>query len=127
MNLLTPNLGIVSRRAIAVRKLDSMYQNTKITQHKTFNYVLPRNLVLALRDLSIRGDFRTTVEYLITLLESESFKGNAIDTAWLDTLISERRNDDKPDLLLGVIAGALHIADRHMGDVKRSFRETLAK
>lgn len=33
-----------------------------------------RNLVIALKELSIRGDFRTTVEYLITLLETESFQ-----------------------------------------------------
>lgn len=32
------------------------------------------NLVIALKELSIRGDFRTTVEYLITLLETKSFQ-----------------------------------------------------
>lgn len=32
------------------------------------------NLVVALKELSIRGDFRTTVEYLITLLETKSFQ-----------------------------------------------------
>lgn len=50
----------------------------------------PRNLVIALKELSIRGDFRTTVEYLITLLETKSFQENTIDTSWLDALISER-------------------------------------
>ena len=49
-----------------------------------------RNMVLALKELSIRGDFRTTVEYLITLLETESFLRNQIDTAWLDRLIAEK-------------------------------------
>lgn len=84
-------------------------------------------MVLALRDLSIRGDFRTTVEYLITLLESESFKGNEIDTAWLDKLISERRNDDKPDILLGVIAGSLHIADGQITEAEQSFCRSIEK
>lgn len=83
--------------------------------------------MLALRDLSIRGDFRTTVEYLITLLESTSFKDNSIDTAWLDTLIAERRNDDKPDILLGVIAGSLHIADRYIVEAEKLFRNSLEK
>ncbi|RZF37309.1 hypothetical protein LSTR_LSTR005641 [Laodelphax striatellus] len=78
------------------------------------------NLVIALKELSIRGDFRTTVEYLITLLETESFQANTIDTAWLDILISERVQSDKPDILLGVICGALHIADR---SVLRNFQE----
>lgn len=46
--------------------------------------------MVALKELSIRGDFRTTVEYLIKLLETESFQNNAIDTGWLDHLIAEK-------------------------------------
>ena len=54
-------------------------------------YISPgRNMVLALKELSIRGDFRTTVEYLITLLETDSFHMNKIDTSWLDQLIAEK-------------------------------------
>ena len=48
------------------------------------------NMVVALKELSIRGDFRTTVEYLIKLLETESFQHNSIDTGWLDRLIAEK-------------------------------------
>lgn len=47
-------------------------------------------MVVALKELSIRGDFRTTVEYLINLLETESFQNNDIDTGWLDHLIAQR-------------------------------------
>ena len=47
-------------------------------------------MVVALKELSIRGDFRTTVEYLVRLLEDECFKRNKIDTAWLDSLIAEK-------------------------------------
>lgn len=86
-----------------------------------------RNLVIALRDLSIRGDFRTTVEYLITLLETTSFKENTIDTAWLDALIAERRQSEKPHILLAVISGALHIADRKIGESFLSFQKSLEK
>lgn len=43
-----------------------------------------------MKELSIRGDFRTTVEYLINLLETESFQNNDIDTGWLDYLIAEK-------------------------------------
>lgn len=46
--------------------------------------------MVALKELSIRGDFRTTVEYLINLLETESFQSNDIDTGWLDHLIAEK-------------------------------------
>lgn len=51
---------------------------------------LSRNMVVALKELSIRGDFRTTVEYLVNLLETESFQNNDIDTGWLDHLIAQR-------------------------------------
>jgi hypothetical protein len=36
-------------------------------------------LVLALKDIDVRGDIRTTVEYLIKLLETKEFKENTID------------------------------------------------
>lgn len=56
-------------------------------------------MVLALRELLIRGDFRTTVEYLIKILESDAYTRNEIDTEWLDRLIAQK---DKvcPDRLL---------------------------
>ncbi|KAJ8978777.1 hypothetical protein NQ317_015501 [Molorchus minor] len=80
------------------------------------------NLVIALKELSIRGDFRTTVEYLITLLETKSFQENSIDTAWLDALISERMQSEKPNIMLGVICGALHIADKKISTALKSSR-----
>ncbi|OON20696.1 biotin carboxylase domain protein [Opisthorchis viverrini] len=48
------------------------------------------NLVLALKELSIRGDFRTTVEYLIKVMESEEFMNHEIDTDWLDFRIAKK-------------------------------------
>jgi len=110
-----------------------------------------RNLVIALKELSIRGDFRTTVEYLITLLETESFQvhsllfyrnayncilhffyvhsfqSNTIDTAWLDLLISERVQSEKPDIFLGVICGGLHIADRNISESFQNFQTSLER
>lgn len=85
------------------------------------------NLVVALKELSIRGDFRTTVEYLITLLETESFLQNNIDTAWLDLLITERVRSDKPDVLLSITCGALHIADRTITAAFTGFQTALEK
>ena len=96
-----------------------------------------RNMVLALKELSIRGDFRTTVEYLITLLETDAFHRNQINTGWLDQLIAEKVSrksfmEDwkkihfqnlacttciqvkvgRPDPVLGVICGSLCIAEQ---------------
>jgi biotin carboxylase len=41
-------------------------------------------LVLALKEIDVRGDIRSSVEYLIKLLETNAFKENTIDTSWLD-------------------------------------------
>lgn len=114
-------------------------------------FVQYRNLVIALKELSIRGDFRTTVEYLITLLETESFQvynnlliylyinifvyklilivfqTNTIDTAWLDVLIAERVQSEKPNVLLGVICGGLHIADRKISESFQNFQTSLER
>jgi acetyl-CoA carboxylase/biotin carboxylase 1 len=72
-----------------------------------------KNMVVALKELSIRGDFRTTVEYLIKLLETEAFEENTITTGWLDELISKKLTAERPDPMLAVICGATtkaHIA-----------------
>uniref|UniRef100_A0A7N6AXL5 acetyl-CoA carboxylase n=1 Tax=Anabas testudineus TaxID=64144 RepID=A0A7N6AXL5_ANATE len=77
------------------------------------------NMVVAMKELSIRGDFRTTVEYLIKLLETESFRNNDIDTSWLDHLIAEKVQAERPDTMLGIVCGALHVADA-------SFRKSMS-
>uniref|UniRef100_A0A667Z1L8 acetyl-CoA carboxylase n=1 Tax=Myripristis murdjan TaxID=586833 RepID=A0A667Z1L8_9TELE len=77
------------------------------------------NMVVAMKELSIRGDFRTTVEYLIKLLETESFRNNDINTGWLDHLIAEKVQAERPDTMLGIVCGALHVADA-------SFRKSMS-
>ena len=47
-----------------------------------------RNMVLALKELSIRGDISTTVDYISRLIELPDFINNEIDTAWLDGIIA---------------------------------------
>jgi acetyl-CoA carboxylase/biotin carboxylase 1 len=47
-----------------------------------------KSLIMALKEISIRGDFRTTVEYLVKLLEAPTFENNEFTTSWLDELIS---------------------------------------
>ncbi|XP_078337630.1 acetyl-CoA carboxylase-like isoform X9 [Crassostrea virginica] len=85
------------------------------------------NLVVALKELSIRGDFRTTVEYLIKLLETEEYQNNRITTGWLDKLISENVQAEKPDVMLGVISGALHIGDFQIQDCFQTFQASLER
>ncbi|XP_043910511.1 acetyl-CoA carboxylase 1 isoform X2 [Protopterus annectens] len=85
------------------------------------------NMVVALKELSIRGDFRTTVEYLIKLLETESFQQNSIDTGWLDRLISEKVQAERPDTMLGIVSGALHVADVSFRNSVSNFLHSLER
>jgi acetyl-CoA carboxylase / biotin carboxylase 1 len=82
-----------------------------------------KNMVVALKELSIRGDFRTTVEYLIKLLELQAFEENTITTGWLDSLISDKLTAERPDATLAVICGAVtkaHLAsDASWSEYKR--------
>ena len=68
-----------------------------------------RNMVLALKELSIRGDISTTVDYVSKLIELEEFISNRIDTGWLDEII--KRNVDglaSPTLSSATKAPSLH-------------------
>lgn len=84
-------------------------------------------MVVALKELSIRGDFRTTVEYLIRLLETEAFETNTITTAWLDNLISERLTAERPDTTLAIICGAVCKAHLHAESLEGEYKRILDK
>eukprot|EP00794_Sanderia_malayensis_P012741 gene12741-14046_t len=86
-----------------------------------------KNMVLALKELSIRGDFRTTVQYLIQVLESDVFLKNRVDTAWLDNLIAENVKVESPDTLLAVICGGLHVADANINNYFHTFQSALER
>ncbi|KAJ5730609.1 Acetyl-CoA carboxylase [Penicillium malachiteum] len=66
-----------------------------------------KHMVVALKELSIRGDFRTTVEYLIKLLETPAFEDNTITTGWLDQLISNKLTAERPDPIVATVCGAV--------------------
>ena len=70
--------------------LDMAFMSIGNLKGPNVSFVVLRHMVLALKELSIRGDFRTTVEYLVNLLEDKSFRENHFDTAWLDKLIMEK-------------------------------------
>ena len=66
-----------------------------------------KHMVVALKELNIRGDFKTTVEYLIKLLETPAFEQNTITTSWLDELITKKLTAERPDPMIAVICGAV--------------------
>ncbi|EKX44597.1 hypothetical protein GUITHDRAFT_72035 [Guillardia theta CCMP2712] len=70
-----------------------------------------KHLVIALQDLTIYGAIRTTVQYLIKMLELEDYKENRIDTQWLDGLIATKmintKEPDGPERFLAIVFGAV--------------------
>lgn len=103
-----------------------------------------RNMVLALKELSIRGDISTTVGYISKLIELDDFIANVIDTAWLDGIIkanvegigasesvlkrrSSLKNIKDADIHSHVVLGATVVAyDNCLGGEKQ-FEELLQK
>lgn len=69
---------------------------------------------------------------IILLLCKESLlkyclQENTIDTAWLDILISERMQSEKPNIMLGVICGSLHIADKTISTDFQEFQNSMER
>ena len=84
-----------------------------------------KNMVFSLKELSIRSEFRTTVEYLIMLLEMEAFSSNNITTGWLDGLIEHRVTARKPPTELAVICGATVKAHVLARECREEFKRIL--
>ncbi|OJJ01421.1 hypothetical protein ASPVEDRAFT_41004 [Aspergillus versicolor CBS 583.65] len=86
-----------------------------------------KHMVIALKELSIRGDFRTTIEYLIKLLETPAFEENKITTGWLDQLISNKLTAERPDTTIAVLCGA--VAKAHQASESRltEYRQGITK
>lgn len=86
-----------------------------------------KHMVIALKELSIRGDFRTTIEYLIKLLETPAFEENKITTGWLDQLISNKLTAERPDTTIAVLCGA--VAKAHQASEARltEYRQGITK
>ncbi len=48
-----------------------------------------KHMIMALKELSIYGEIRTTVSYLTRMLELDDYKNNRISTEWLDKLLAD--------------------------------------
>ena len=82
-----------------------------------------KNMIMALKELTIRGDIRTTTEFILEMMHSDEFINNTINTAWLDGLLSQMREGElerqKQDPLLVVTIGAL-VTFRKMLDAQHA-------
>ncbi|XP_052203206.1 acetyl-CoA carboxylase 1-like [Diospyros lotus] len=68
------------------------------------------NMVLGLKEIQIRGEIRTNVDYTIDLLHASDYKENKIHTGWLDSRIAMRVRAERPPWYLSVVGGALYKA-----------------
>jgi acetyl-CoA carboxylase/biotin carboxylase 1 len=84
-------------------------------------------LVLALKEMEVRGDIRNSVEYLVKLLETDDFKKNTIDTSWLDGIIKEKSVtvDMQSDLV--VVGAAVFKAFEHVRTATEEVKESFSK
>lgn len=102
-----------------------------------------------MKELSIRGDFHSTgkqtslsdrsawrkniflfepvVEILIRLLETDEFVHNTVKTSWLDGLIAERFQTEKPDIMISIVCGAVHVADQKFRTNIQNFQSSLER
>eukprot|EP01062_Namystynia_karyoxenos_P024981 TRINITY_DN19789_c0_g2_i1.p1 TRINITY_DN19789_c0_g2~~TRINITY_DN19789_c0_g2_i1.p1 ORF type:complete len:2257 (+),score=954.46 TRINITY_DN19789_c0_g2_i1:116-6886(+) len=67
-------------------------------------------MVLALKQLTIRGEIRSNKEYLLKLLDMPAFKESDISTTWLDGLIRSRMKVEAPNPFLSVLCAATYKA-----------------
>lgn len=93
------------------------------------------NMVLGLKEIQIRGEIRTNVDYTIDLLnvsysgfhilqrnhanpcfhsralqsQASEYRDNKIHTGWLDSRIAMRVRAERPPWYLSVVGGALYV------------------
>jgi len=84
-------------------------------------------LILALKEIEVRGEIRTTVEYLVQLLETKEFIENTIDTSWLDGLIREKSVQMEMEPHLVVTSAAIFKAFQHIKDATEEVKESFQK
>eukprot|EP00835_Amoeboradix_gromovi_P003283 NODE_211_length_14581_cov_0.368941.p1 type:complete len:1949 gc:universal NODE_211_length_14581_cov_0.368941:9406-3560(-) len=66
------------------------------------------NLIVALRELSIQSEFRTSVAYLVKLMETQAFIQNNYNTEWLDDLLKHQRIKTFNDEFTAVLYGSVY-------------------
>ncbi|XP_024374276.1 acetyl-CoA carboxylase 1 [Physcomitrium patens] len=70
------------------------------------------NMVLGLKELHIRGEIHTNVDYTVDILHAPEYRDNKIHTGWLDSRIAMRVRAERPPWEISVVGGALYKASR---------------
>lgn len=86
-----------------------------------------KSLILALKEIDVRGDIRTPVDYLIKLLETKEFTENTIDTSWLDGIIREKTVSVQVEPHTVALAAAVYRAHSNVNSQMKDLAAALAK
>jgi acetyl-CoA carboxylase/biotin carboxylase 1 len=69
-------------------------------------------MVVALKEVSIRGDIRTPVEFLVEILETDAIRNNTFHNAWLDQIIASEVTSERADPVTAILCAAAYSAHR---------------
>ena len=83
------------------------------------------NLVMALQQLTIRGDICTSVEYLKDLIELPEYRDNQFDIKWLDKLIKLNLATSKIDPLTIILINGICTTHKHISKNVSKYRSML--
>eukprot|EP00884_Botryococcus_braunii_P014175 jgi/Botrbrau1/22759/Bobra.0132s0090.2 len=86
-----------------------------------------RAMVVALKEVKIRGEIRTIVDYAVEMIQSPDFVNNNIHTGWLDSRIASHVKAEKPAWYLAVISGALLQAQNYVESLSTEYLGYLEK
>ncbi|KPA74560.1 putative mitochondrial acetyl-CoA carboxylase [Leptomonas pyrrhocoris] len=88
-----------------------------------------RGMVLALRNLVVRGEVRTSTPYVMELLETPAFRDCDVSTSWLDGLIAKKAADvpaHQRSIHSALIAASIYRNMRSMYEHKEKYISFLA-
>jgi len=86
-----------------------------------------KSLVLALKQIDVRGEIRNPVEYLVQLLETNDFKANNIDTSWLDGIIRDKSVKTEIEDSTAVVGAAVFRSYANIKAEMAKLADSLAK
>ncbi|XP_062200626.1 acetyl-CoA carboxylase 1-like [Phragmites australis] len=85
------------------------------------------NMILGLKEIQIRGEIHTNVDYTVDLLNAAEYRENKIHTGWLDSRIAMRVRAERPPWYLSVVGGALYEASSRSSSVVTDYVGYLSK
>jgi acetyl-CoA carboxylase/biotin carboxylase 1 len=86
-----------------------------------------KTMQMGLRNIEIFGEIRNPVEYLVELAETDAYKQNTIDTAWLDRLIAEKSVRQDVNFAEAVFYAASFRAHQHVKEQSAAILDGLER